>query len=170
MMMMMTQLLTKKNNKKWFLKILCWNYTEKWLKITWKCKDWKWPLVCSNPNISASTWPKLKIKDSFEILRTSRFQNWHSFLNLVKIWGSYSQKTNCVVFLWTRCISQSNAIGYLNGIPNYYWWWHQLGTSLLKSNTKVKKQIQKKNMDIFRSWTWQFWFTSRKCNINNRNN
>ena len=24
----------KKNNKKWFLKILCWNYTEKWLKIT----------------------------------------------------------------------------------------------------------------------------------------
>ena len=60
-------------------------------------------LVCSSPNISASTWPKLKIKDSFEILRTSRFQNCPSFLNLVKIWGSYCQKTNCIVFLWTPC-------------------------------------------------------------------
>ena len=63
-----------------------------------KCKNWKWPLVCSNPNISASTWPKLKIKDSFEILRTSRFQNWPSFLNLVKIWGRYCQKTNWELF------------------------------------------------------------------------
>ena len=67
-------------------------------------KNWKWPLVCSNPNISASTWPKLKIKDSFEILRTSRFQNWPSFLNLVKIWGSYCQNMKVILFLWTRCI------------------------------------------------------------------
>ena len=70
-----------------------------------KCKNWKWPLVCSNPNISASTWPKLKIKVSFEILRTSRFQNWPSFLNLMKIWGSYCQKTNWKVFFGTPCIS-----------------------------------------------------------------
>ena len=72
--------------------------------MTWKCENWKWPLMCSNPNISASTWPKLKIKDSFEILRTSRFQNWPYFLNLVKIWWRYWQKTNCLLFLWTRCI------------------------------------------------------------------
>ena len=63
-----------------------------------KCKNWKWPLVCSNPNISASTWPKLKIKDSFEILRTSKFQNWPSFLNLVKIWGRYYQKNKLTTF------------------------------------------------------------------------
>ena len=63
-----------------------------------KVKNWKWPLVCSNPNISASTWPKLKIKDSFEILRMSRFQNWPYFLNLVKIWWRYWQKTNCLLF------------------------------------------------------------------------
>ena len=38
---------------------------------------------------SASTWPNIKSKVSFEILRTSRFQNWPYFLNLLKIWGSY---------------------------------------------------------------------------------
>ena len=43
---------------------------------------------------SASTWPNIKSKVSFEILRTSRFQNWPYFLNLVKIWGSYCQKQN----------------------------------------------------------------------------
>ena len=59
--------------------------------------------LCSNPNISVSSWQKSKIKDSFEILRMSRFQNWPSFLNLVKIWGSYGQKTNCILFLWTPC-------------------------------------------------------------------
>ena len=63
-----------------------------------KWKNWKWPLVCSNPNISASTWPKFKIKDSFEILRTSRIQNWPYFLNFVKIWWRYWQITNCGVF------------------------------------------------------------------------
>ena len=64
-------------------------------------KNWKWPLVCSNPNISTSTWPKLKIKDSFEILRTSRFQNWPSFLNLVNILWRYWQKTNLELFVDT---------------------------------------------------------------------
>ena len=37
----------------------------------------------SNPNISASSWPKLKIKDSFEILRTGRFQNCPYFLDAI---------------------------------------------------------------------------------------
>ena len=72
--------------------------------MTWKCENWKWPLVSKSLNISASTWPKLKIKVSFEILRTSRFQNWPSFLNLMKIWGRYCQKTNWEVFSWTPCI------------------------------------------------------------------
>ena len=67
--------------------------------MTWKCENWKWPLVWLSPNISASTQPKFKIKDSFEILRTSRFQNWSYFLNLVKIWWKYWPKTNCCVFL-----------------------------------------------------------------------
>ena len=48
---------------------------------------------------SASTWSNIKSKDSFEILRTSRFQNWPYFLNLVKIWGSYCQKTKKKKFL-----------------------------------------------------------------------
>ena len=61
--------------------------------LTYSCEKWKWPLVWLRPNISASTWPKFKIKDSFEILRTSRFQNWPYFLNLVKIWWRYCQKT-----------------------------------------------------------------------------
>ena len=61
--------------------------------LTYSCEKWKWPLVWLSPNISASTWPKFKIKDSFEILRTSRFQNWPYFLNLVEIWWRYCQKT-----------------------------------------------------------------------------
>ena len=79
--------------------------------------NWKWPLVCFNPNISASTWPKSKVKDSFEILRTSRFQNWPYFLNLVKIWWRYWQKTNCIVFLWTRC--SSLVLYILKSLPFY---------------------------------------------------
>ena len=42
---------------------------------------------------SASTWSNIKSGDSFEILRTSRFQNLPYFLNLDKIWGSYCKKT-----------------------------------------------------------------------------
>ena len=69
-----------------------------------KCKNWKWPLLSLTSIISASTWPNFKSKVSFEILRTCSFQNWPYFLNLVKIWGSHGQNTNCKVFLWTRCI------------------------------------------------------------------
>ena len=82
----MTQPLTKNSKEIDFLKILWWNHTEKWLKITQKCENWKWPLVSLTSNISASTWPNFKSKDSFEILRTCSFQNWPYFL--VKIWGT----------------------------------------------------------------------------------
>ena len=57
-------------------------------------EKWNWPLVSLTSIFSASSCPNIKSKVSFEILRTSRFQNWLYFLNLVKIWGSYCQKTN----------------------------------------------------------------------------
>ena len=72
-----------------FFKKFSWNYSEKWLKITSKCANWKRSLVSSTSIISASTWPKIKSKDSFEKLRTHRFWKWPYFLNLVKIWGGY---------------------------------------------------------------------------------
>ena len=50
-------------------------------------------LLCSGIVGLASIWPNIKSKVSFEILRTSRFQNWPYFLNLVKNWGNYFQKT-----------------------------------------------------------------------------
>ena len=59
-----------------------------------KCENWKWPLVSLSSIFTASTWSIIKSRDSFEILRTCRFKNWPYFLNLVKIWGSYSQKQN----------------------------------------------------------------------------
>ena len=80
----MTKLLTKNTKEIDFEKILWWNYTEKWFEITQKCENWKWPLVSLTSNISASTWPNFKSKDSFEILRTCSFQNWPYFLNLAK--------------------------------------------------------------------------------------
>ena len=80
----------------------CWN----WINLSNSCEKWKWPLVSKSLNISASNWPKLKIKVSFEILRTSRFQKLPSFLNLMKIWGSYCQKTNWELFSWTPCSKQ----------------------------------------------------------------
>ena len=82
----------KKIPKRLNLNFLFWNYSEKWLKITWKCENWKWPLVSFTSIFSASSWPNVKSRVSFEILRTSRFQNWPSFLNLVKIWCSNCNK------------------------------------------------------------------------------
>ena len=29
----------------WYLKILCWNYSEKWLKMTSKSEKWKWTII-----------------------------------------------------------------------------------------------------------------------------
>ena len=87
--------------KNWFFR----DYFGKWLNITWKCENCKWPLVCSSPYISASTWPKIKSKDSFEKLRTSTFQNWPYFLNLVKIWWKYCQKQHKKKFSVTPFIS-----------------------------------------------------------------
>ena len=89
----MTQLLPKKNPKKLIFESSLFNYSEKWLQITWKCENWKWPLVSLTSIFTASTWSIIKSRDSFEILRTCRFKNWPYFLNLVKIWGSYCQKT-----------------------------------------------------------------------------
>ena len=106
----MTQLLTKKIPKRLIFKFFCWNYSEKWCKITLKCENWKWPLLSLTSIFSASSWPNVKSKDSFEKLRTSRFQNWPSFLNLVKIWGSYCQNTKVQVFLWTQCMSWYGAL------------------------------------------------------------
>ena len=82
----------------WLKDYLFWKFHGKWQKITWKCENWKWPLVCSSPNISASTWPKIKTKDSFEKLRTGTFQNWPYFLNLVKNWQRYSLKQKKEIF------------------------------------------------------------------------
>ena len=61
----------------------------KMTEITWKCE---WPLVSFAFIFSASNWSKFKSKVSFGILRTSRFQNWPCFLNLVTIWQRYCQK------------------------------------------------------------------------------
>ena len=99
----MTQLLTKDTKEIDFQKILWWNYTEKWLKITQKFENWKWPLLSLTSNISASTWPNFKSKDSFEILRTCSFQNWPYVLNLAKFELRNCQKTNYKLFLWTQC-------------------------------------------------------------------
>ena len=93
-----THLLTKKNQKKNIFKNSLWNYSENWCKTTWKCENWKWPLVSFTSIFSASSWPIVKSKVSFEILRMSRFQNWPSFLNFVKIWGSYCQNTKVLLF------------------------------------------------------------------------
>ena len=57
--------------------------------------------------ISASTWPNIKSKDSFEILRTSRFHNLPYFLNVVKIWRRYCLKMNSQFFLWTWFITMT---------------------------------------------------------------
>ena len=111
--------------------------------MTWKCENWKWPLVCSNPNISASTWPKLKIKDSFEILRTSRFQNWPSFLNFVKIWGSYCQKTNWQLFSWTPCILYCTVLS-----TPFLWWGRRREKEVKVKGDSVKKRIRRLLLSI----------------------
>ena len=67
--------------------------------------------MCSNPNISASTWPNIKSKDSFGKLRTSRFQNCPWFLELMKIWWSYWWITKVIVFCG-------------HGVCLYYYYWY----------------------------------------------
>ena len=71
-------------------------------------------------NISAPTWPNIKSRDSFEILRTCSFQNWPYFLNLAKQELRYCQKTNFKFFLcgnglFLNLISQSK--NYFQGQP-----------------------------------------------------
>ena len=69
-----------------------------WLKLTWKCENCKWPIPCSTSIFSGSTWPNVKSKVSFEILRTSRFQNCPYFWNLMKIWCRYWWNTKVELF------------------------------------------------------------------------
>ena len=85
-------ILTKKNWNILFFKIL-FEITQKLCrcKTNWKCENWKWPLVSFTSIFSGSSWPIVKSMVSLEILRTSRFQKWPSFWNLVIIWGSYCQ-------------------------------------------------------------------------------
>ena len=106
---------------------------------------WKWPLVCLNTNISASTWPKFKIKDSFEILRTSRFQNWPYFLNLVEIWWRYCPKTNCQVFLWTQCTRDFIFLCYLILTLSLFYLFYRTTTSFLK-------------IPIMQPWCWTWTY------------
>ena len=140
--------------------------------MTWKCENWKWPLVCLGPNISASTQPKYKIKDSFEILRTSRFQNWPYFLDLVKIWWRYCQKTNCIVFLWTRCITRvqkkismfsnhsAHAPVLFQNVFDELWWSWKLLEMLLGLAVKVERKENK----IKYFWNYSIYpFISRSC-------
>ena len=62
-------------------------------------------LVSLTSIFSASTWPNVKSKVSFEILRTSRFQNDHPFW----IWWRFevviAKIQKWYFFLWTRCMS-----------------------------------------------------------------
>ena len=70
-------------------------------QLAYLCENWKWPLVSLTSIISASTWSNVKSKDSFEILRTSRFQNWPYYW-----WwfdGDIAKKQNVNIFLWTQC-------------------------------------------------------------------
>ena len=53
---------------------------------------------------SASTWPNVKSKDRVEKLRTSRLQNWPSFLNLMKIWWSYWFRKKSVRILFSTSV------------------------------------------------------------------
>ena len=54
----------------------------------------EWYLVSLTSNISAKTWPNCTCWGCFEIVRTSRFQNWPWFLKLSKICRSNSAKQN----------------------------------------------------------------------------
>ena len=117
----MIELISKNYERYWYLNVFL-NYSEKWLKIIKKCKNWKWPLVSWTSIISASTWPKFKIKVSFEILRTSRFQNWLYFLNFVKIWWRYCKKQNWEIFRTTLYIL--NPV-YRRKFQDIYIVWHQ---------------------------------------------
>ena len=70
---------------------------------------------------SAFTWSNIKSKDSFEILRTSRFQNWPYFLKLVKIWGSYCQKTKKEILRSTLYIDLDSLLCSNSSLCHMLW-------------------------------------------------
>ena len=61
----------------------------------------EWYHVSLTSNISAKTWSNWTCRGCFEIVRTSRFQNWHWFWNLSKICGSNRAKQN-TTNLWSQ--------------------------------------------------------------------
>ena len=54
----------------------------------------EWDHVSLTSNISAKTWSNCTCRGCFEIVRTSRFQNWPWFWKLSKICGSNRGKQN----------------------------------------------------------------------------
>ena len=82
----------------------CWKWIIPYIFIINFCEKWKWPLVSLTSIFSASTWPNVKSKDSFEKLRTSRLQNWPSFLNMVKIWWRYGLRKKSVRILFSTSV------------------------------------------------------------------
>ena len=88
--------------------------------LPYLCEKWIWPLVSLTLILSASYWPKFKSKVSFEILRTSRFQNWPYFSNLVKIWWRYFKKQKNQEIPWTTlylCELSIHHLMHSSGLP-----------------------------------------------------
>ena len=95
---------------------------EIWPTISWENWDWRYqvsmvwqkiiilldkkaPLVSLISIFFAYSWSNFKIRDSFEKLRTCRFQNCPWFWNLTKIWWRNWGKTrsNWVDWFWLYC-------------------------------------------------------------------
>ena len=117
-------------------------------------------------NFSASNWSNIKSKDRFEILRTSRFQNWPYFLSLVKIWGSYCQKTNKEILRSTlyfqkerKFLSWHLGTVFRNGICLCWLWCHEtLGRSCNRNSWRISvcSQLQ---VDLIH----EDWWSSGCC-------
>ena len=72
--------------------------------IIMKIKEWDHISLTSN--ISAKTWSNCTSRDCFEIVRTSKFQNWPWWWKSSKIWGSNRAKQN-KTNLWSWLYSRS---------------------------------------------------------------
>ena len=127
---------------------------QKLIKVIWKWENWKWPLVNLTSDISASTWPNIKSKDSFEILRTSRFHNLPYFLNVVKIWWRYCLKTNRQVFLWT-CITMTRNWRFRGTKPKFGSFFGVIKSDQLVICLKYTKlnNSSQKNQHFIWNWT-----------------
>ena len=70
----------------WIFKNSMLKLLRKSIKVIWKCENWKWPLVSLTSNISASTLPNVKSKDSFKSSEQADFKTYLTFW----IWPSRS--------------------------------------------------------------------------------